>query len=110
MNEVITGKYAGTGAAVNVSLGWVPTCVIIVNATDGDLVGIGFPGAMADGTDILISGTAGPVLNAAGGISDYAGDGSHAPGFSVGADYSENAKTFRYIAFRGTAPADDANA
>ena len=106
MNEIKVGSYVGNGAAQNISIGFVPTCVIIDNATDGDQVSIGFPGAMADGSAIAIVGAAGPVLDAANQVSAYAGAaGSAGAGFTVGTDLSEAAKTFRYIAFRGAAPA-----
>lgn len=105
MNEIKIGSYVGTGAAKNIELGFVPTAVIIVNATDGDQVSIGFPGQMADGSAIAIVGAAGPVLDAANQISDYLGDSTHAEGFTVGTDLSENGKTFRYVALRGTQPA-----
>lgn len=107
MNEVHTGTYEGTGAAVNVSLGWVPSCVLLANVEDGDNVAIWFQG-MADGTSINIVAAAGPVLNAADGVSEYAGSDSAGAGFSVGTDHSESGKTYRYVALRGTAPSDDA--
>jgi hypothetical protein len=36
--QIATGYLVGNGAAINVSLGWYPDCVILVNLTDGDLV------------------------------------------------------------------------
>lgn len=105
MNEVITDTYEGTGAAINIPLGFVPSMVILANVEDGDNVALWFQG-MAAGTSINIVAAAGPVLNAADGVSEYAGSSSEAPGFSVGTDHSENGKTYRYTAFRGTAPSD----
>lgn len=43
MDQVRTGFIRGTGAAVNVSLGWIPEYVKVVNATDGDVFYAGFP-------------------------------------------------------------------
>lgn len=107
MDQVRTGTYEGTGAVVNVSIGWVPSFVLLANVEDGDNFAFGFPGAMADGTDINVITTAGPVLNAANGISDYAGSDSAAPGFSVGTDHSESGKTYRYVAMRSVAPSEN---
>jgi hypothetical protein len=38
-----TGFAYGTGSALNVQLGWIPDRVEIINATDGDVLNIGFP-------------------------------------------------------------------
>lgn len=38
MREIATGFLRGTGAAINVSLGWIPDYVKIINLTDGDKV------------------------------------------------------------------------
>jgi hypothetical protein len=104
MNEVKVGTYEGTGAALNVELGWVPDYVRIVNVEDGDNTAEWFKG-MTDGTSINVVTTAGPVLNAADGVSDYAGDSTHSPGFSVGTDHSESGKTYRFVAMRSGAGA-----
>jgi hypothetical protein len=97
MNEVKIGSYTGTGAIKNIEIGWIPDYVRVVNVTDGDDIGEWFKG-MTDDTAIDIA--AAVAANAAGGISDYVGDATHAPGFTVGVDYSENAKVFRYVALR----------
>lgn len=102
MNEVKVGTYTGTGAVINISLGWVPAFVMVINVTDGDVIGMWFNG-MTDGTAIDIA--AAVAANAADGISDYAGSTTAAPGFTVGTDYSENTKVFRYLAVRGGAGA-----
>jgi len=44
MDEVRMGLIRGTGAAVNVSLGYIPDAVIVVNHSDGDKIYVGFPG------------------------------------------------------------------
>lgn len=38
METIRTGILVGTGAAINVELGWIPDFVEVWNATDGDLV------------------------------------------------------------------------
>ncbi len=98
--EIKVGTYTGTGAALNVSLGFIPDAVFIVNRTDADIIGIWFRGD-TDGTAVDIA--AAVANNAADGVSDYAGSDSAAPGFTVGTDFSENAKVYKYIAFRSGA-------
>jgi hypothetical protein len=93
------GTYTGNAAAQNISLGFIPDWVRIVNATDGTNESEWFSG-MAAASAISTVTTAGPVLDATNQISSYAGDSSNAPGFSVGTDLSTNAKVYRYIAAR----------
>lgn len=102
MNEIKVGTYTGDGAVQNISIGFVPAAVIIINVTDGDYIGLWFNG-MTDDTSVDIA--AAVVANAADGISGYAGSTTAGPGFTVGTDFSENAKVFRYIALRGGAGA-----
>jgi hypothetical protein len=97
-----TGSFVGTGAAVNVSLGFSPVRVTVTNETDGDeswswQTGMTAAHALkiaADGTQTRITSN---------GVSAYAGTntpGSEAAkGFTVGSALSESGKTFRYIAF-----------
>lgn len=96
-NCIKVDTYEGTGAAIDVSLGFVPDFVAVVNTEDGDNIGLWFDG-MAAGTAIDIA--AAVAANAADGFTRYVGDATHAPGFTVGTDYSENAKTYYYIALR----------
>lgn len=89
------GSFEGTGAALDVSLGFDPVCVILINSEDGDMVGFYIKG-MSGSVDI--DAAAGPLTDA-GGIAAYAGDGSNARGFSVDAGNSESGKTYHYVAF-----------
>ncbi len=100
-NSFATGSFTGTGAAVNVSLGWLPSRVECINVTDGDRIDYWITG-MSSGTSIAIIGNAGPVLNADNGISTYAGSSSAGPGFTAGTDISESAKVIRWCAWRET--------
>lgn len=97
---VKVGTYDGNGAAQNISLGFIPAFLLIVNVEDGDLVGLWFDG-MAAGTNVDIAAAA--VTNAADGITRYTGSSTAGEGFTVGTDYSENEKTYRYFAVRGDA-------
>lgn len=102
MNEVKVGTFTGTGAALNISIGWIPDYVRIINVTDGDITHEWFKG-MTDGTSVDTG--AAVAANAADGVSDYEGSSSAAPGFTVGTDISENGKVYRYIALRSGAGA-----
>lgn len=44
MRSFDEGYLLGTGAAINVELGYIPSRVEVVNITDGDVVNFGFPG------------------------------------------------------------------
>lgn len=97
-SEIKTGSYTGTGAAINIELGFVPEAVLLWNLTDGDLVAL-WSDDMADDTGIDIAAAA--AANAADGITPYQPtDLSSKYGFTVGTDYSESAKVFTYIAMR----------
>lgn len=94
------GTFVGTGAAINISLGFTPACVKLFNVTDGDVTFEWFD-SMAAGTAIQTD-TAVAKL-ASNGISPYAGAaGSGAAGFTAGSSCSETGKTMAYIAW----PAD----
>lgn len=45
-SPVRTGYFVGLGAAINVSLGWIPRRVELFNVTDGTVAAIGFPNKM----------------------------------------------------------------
>lgn len=96
-NDIRIGSYVGTAAAKTIELGFIPDCVVVVNATDGDNIGLWFDG-FAAGTAIDIA--AAVAANAADGITRYAGDATHREGFIVGTDYSETGDTYYYIALR----------
>lgn len=100
MGNIKVGTYTGTGAAINVVVGFVPDFVQVYNVTDGDLIGTWFAG-MTDDTGIDIAAAVAP--NAANGITPYEGaDAATGKGFTVGTDYSETSKVFRYVALRNT--------
>lgn len=94
--QIKIGTYTGTGAAINVSIGFVPDYVRIVNVTDGDYTMEWFNG-MTAGTSIDTA--AAVAANTADGITAYVGTpGGVGAGFTVGTDGSESAKVYRYFA------------
>lgn len=94
------GKWTGDGNAKNVSLGFIPDFVIVINVTDGTTVDLFINDTTAPTGSVDIDTTAGPVTDA-GGIVAYAGDTANAKGFSLDAGNNVNAKVYRYVAFGG---------
>lgn len=83
------GTYLGTGAAINVNLGFKPRLLIIVNETDGDAMWLAIDG-LADGYAVQI--TTAVSLLSSNGIT------LTEQGFSVGTSLSESGDTHRYYA------------
>lgn len=97
-----TGSVEGTGAAINIQLGFVPSKVRLVNIDDaGNLDPIlEWNDQMPDASGILFLAVAGPDAGAArshdlittAGISRYAGTrGANNAGFTIGANANVNA-------------------
>jgi hypothetical protein len=94
----VTGTYTGTGAAVNIPLGFYPSLFVAANETDGDELFHAF--RKPDGTYATIE-TAAAAATEANGVTRYTGAaGSAAVGVTVGTGMSENAKVYQYVAFR----------
>jgi hypothetical protein len=91
-----TGTYTGTGAVINLALGFIPDFFVTVNITDGTPLGMWFTGMTADtGIDIA----AAVASNANNAFTTYTGAvGSASTGISIGTDYSTSAKVYRYVA------------
>jgi hypothetical protein len=105
MTRIAHGTYTGTTAAVNISLGFAPTKVRVVNVTDGDDAWEWFDGMTAGHalytrslTDNATTGNSSMSRITSNGISPYGGSGSAAPGFTAGTALSESAKLFAYEA------------
>ncbi len=61
METFKSGELVGTGSAINVQIGWIPTKVTVVNVTDGNKITIGFPKRYIipfsdGGTNVLAAG------------------------------------------------------
>lgn len=88
--DIITGKItlADPAAAANISIGFVPSKVLINHVTN--VSDYEWNKNMADGTANLRVTAGDKTLVAADAISPYAGDATHAPGFTIGADSTLN--------------------
>ena len=92
------GSYTGTGAALNISVGFIPDFVqIVCYTTPGSDVWFG---GLPAATSIVVAGT--PAIRAApGGVTAFAGTPALAgQGFSVGPALSVNASVYYYIAIQ----------
>ena len=93
------GTYTGTGAAANISVGFIPDYVRIVNIT-APAVDEWFNG-MTAGTSVTTTGTTPAIRAAPGGVTAFAGTAALAgQGFTVGAALSTNASVYRYVAIQ----------
>jgi hypothetical protein len=90
------GTYTGNGAAQNISIGFIPDYVRIVNIT-APAVDEWFSG-MTAGTSVTTTGAA-AIRAAPNGITAFAGTaGLAGQGFTVGAGLSTGAYVYRYVA------------
>lgn len=94
-----TGSYTGTGAAVNVSLGFIPDYVRVINRTDKDA---GMTAFRRSDTGAFENTAEGAALapQASNGISAFAGSASAPMGFTAGTAVSVNGKVYDYVAMR----------
>lgn len=98
--SIKVGKVTGTGAAINVALGWVPDYVRIVNVTDGDRTDEWFRDGMAAASSIPTTAQVGATLTS-NGISAL-DSSTLGKGFTIGSTISESAKVLCYVAIRNT--------
>jgi len=96
---VKTGSTTGTGSAINVSIGFIPRVVLIINETDG--TAFIWSSSMDDG-EMLEVITGAIAFEATAGISEYEGSATAQPGFTLGTDSELNTASdvLHYIAFR----------
>lgn len=98
------GTVEGTGSAINVSTGFQPDYVKVLNYDSATIEGAEwFGGAgMPDGSAIKQTGTPTRTKITSNGISAYAGDDTNEEGFTIGADADINAsgETIYWIAMR----------
>ena len=100
MSFTKTGKVTGTGAAINVAIGWIPDHVRILNVTDADRVDEWFRDGMPQGSSIPVTAQVGPV-QATNGISTF-DNNTLGKGFTIGSAISEAGDTLCYVATRTT--------
>ena len=102
--KIRTGNYVGTGASLDIEVGFIPEAIILVNQTSGALAAIWFDG-MPAGTSIDVAhvGTTSTIAtNAAGSTTRYGGNiALKGHGFMTGADNSVNNARYYWLALAG---------
>ncbi len=96
--NIKTGTVTGTGAAINVSLGFSPDHVIVINDTAGDRLEW-FSNMTAGHAYKRVAAGTGTKITA-NGISQFTGSATQQAGFTIGTDaVNTNAVTLRYVAY-----------
>lgn len=101
--HIATGTVTGTGAAINVALGFTPKAVVIINETDPGLYVWLDTFANAEMMK-LVDSTVALTFPTSNGVSTYAGAiATTAKGFTIGADSDMNAASdvLHYLALGG---------
>lgn len=99
--DVVVGTVEGTGAAINIELGFIPSYVKVYNYDDGVTQMEWFNG-MTNAHGLKSTSSAHAKITSLG-ISAYAGtDGGYGKGFTIGADTDLNVdgETMYYMAVR----------
>lgn len=95
-----TGTVEGTGAAINLELGFTPSYVQLINI-DGD-ASLVWTDTMTDGEGYKTVAAGTNAQIATGGITPYAGaEGSASVGITIGtdADVNASAETLHWVAW-----------
>lgn len=102
MQNTKTGTVTGTGAALNISVGFIPDNVRIFNGTDGS--SIEWFSSMANGAGFKTVAAGTRSVISTGGITPFAGSATAGQGFSIGTDaqLNINGQVIRYIAMGNT--------
>lgn len=95
--NVKAGTVTGTGAAINVSVGFAPDYVRVTNDTAGDMLEWYSNMAAASAYKRVAVGTGTKITT--GGISLFTGSATQQAGFTIGADaVNANTVVLRYLA------------
>lgn len=100
MNEVQTGKQDGTGAAIDIELGWLPSHVTVINTESATMEQLDWYDGMSNGHAVkTVTGTVARTKITSNGITIL---NSTFQGFRIGADTDVNVagETLFWIAYR----------
>lgn len=100
-SQFAAGTQDGTGASINISLGWQPDYVLVQNWEATDFGSLLWVKGMADAAAIKQLTSTGSLLTTLG-ISMYAGSTTASKGFTIGADTDVNVsgESITWIAMR----------
>lgn len=89
LQNFVCGSQDGTGAAINISIGWIPDKVEVQNWEAADFARLEWYTGMAAASAIkTVTSTKSAITTL--GISAYAGSATAKPGFTIGADTDVN--------------------
>jgi hypothetical protein len=89
LQNFATGTLDGTGAAINISIGWIPDLVVVQNWEATDFARLEWYTGMAAASAIkTVTSTKTAITTL--GISTYAGTTTAKKGFTIGADTDVN--------------------
>lgn len=97
--QIVTGSTTGTGAALNVEVGFSPKVVVIINETDPGMYI--WTDTMADAEMQKMTDAVALTFPTSNGVSAYAGAiAATGTGFTIGADADMNAASdvIHYVA------------
>lgn len=102
MQNTKTGTVTGTGAALNISIGFIPDHVLVVNGSGAETLEWFSSMAAASAFKTVTAGTRSVISS--GGITAFSGSATAGQGFTIGADADVNVNTevLRYIAWGNT--------
>lgn len=96
--NIKTGTVTGTGANINVSLGFSPDHVLVINDTTGDRLEW-FSNMPAGSAFKRVAAGTGTKITTLG-ISQFTGSATQQAGFTIGTDtVNTNTNVLRYVAY-----------
>lgn len=98
--KMATGSETGSGSAINVTCGFTPKVVVIMNETDPGIYV--WTDTMADAEMVKLTDVVALTFPTSDGISAYTGSvATNSKGFTIGADSDMNASSdvIHWIAF-----------
>lgn len=104
LSNIVTGSQDGTGAAIDIELGFIPSKVEVVNTESATMEELVWYSAMANASAIkTVTGTVARTKITSNGITPLGGaSGDAVLGFRIGADADVNVagETLQWIAYR----------
>lgn len=103
LQNFATGTLDGTGAAINIEIGWIPDHVVVQNIEAADFARLEwYTGMTAAHAIKTVTSTKSKITSL--GISAYAGTTTAQQGFTIGADTDVNVvdEALTWMAFRNS--------
>lgn len=106
MDQFATGTVTGTGASIDINLGWIPDRVEVLNITATDFCRIVWCSGLANAAGIKTLTSTSSKLSTLGITPLGAATTDTVKGFRIGADTDLNvaAEVIQYFAYRNVEP------